>query len=167
MLRTFVFFMAMWAAGCSVHAAGIQFIEVIYSGLRLKIPASPLIIGYLGGNAESLVVKYSESPGSGYIGFTNDHDLYTGSCAPEVFLEKVVSNPDADDCDGAVKAFQNVFLKTGDYGIWAGSGNKFYYFMNNEEPSFLFWVSDEGTVIKMESDFLEKSDFERALSSYL
>jgi hypothetical protein len=167
MLKTFVFLMTITFSGYATSGVDSPFIEVMYSGFKLKIPASPLIIGHLGGKADSLVVKYSKSPGSRYVGFTNDHDLYTGSCIPEVFFEKVVAEPSADDCDGAVKAFQKVFSKDSDVGVWTNSKMRFYYFIDEEKSSFVFLISDDGSVVKMESDFLKKYDFEKALSSYL
>lgn len=167
MLRTFIFLMILTFSGYAASGVSSPFIEVMYSGFKLKIPESPLIVGYLGGAADSLVIKYSKSPGSRYIGFTNDNDLYTGKCTPEVFFKKVVSEQSTDDCDGSVKAFRDVFSKDSDFGVWVNSKNKFYYFINNEESSFLFLISDDGTVVKMESDFLKKSDFEKALSNYL
>ena len=167
MLKTFIFLMTITFSGYAASGVGSPFIDVIYSGFKLKIPASPLIIGHLGGKADSLVVKYSRSPGSRYIGFTNDNDLYTGSCIPEVFFNKVVTESSTDDCDGAVKAFQKVFSTGSDFGVWTNSKNKFYYFIDNEESSFLFLISGDGSIVMMESDFLKKSDFEKALSNYL
>lgn len=167
MMKTLVFFIMAIFSSYAASGGNSQYIKVIYSGFKLKIPASPLVVGHLGGDADSLVFKYSEKSGDRYIGLANDSDLYTGNCAPEDFFQKVMSKTSTSDCDGAVKAFKKVFSTGSESGTWSSSKNDFYYFIDSKRSSFLFLVADDGAVAKMESDFLKKSDFRKALSNYL
>ena len=167
MMKALVFLITIIFSSYAASGGSSQYIKIIYSGFTLNIPAAPFVVGHLGGDADSLVFKYSEESGGRYIGFANDSDLYTGNCTSEVFFQKVMGETNTSDCDGAVTAFQKVFSKNSESGTWSSSKHKFYYFIDNKRSSFLFLVAGDGAVAKMESDFLKKSDFREALSSSL
>ncbi|WP_148862753.1 hypothetical protein [Marinobacter fonticola] len=160
----------LFFSGCaSIEAdAESKYIKVIYSGLTFRLPPDPLIVGSLGGESNILVFEYSKDPGK-YIGYTTDRDLRTGNCEPTEFFRKSLSNDASDsDCPNEIKTFNQVFSRDRETGAWTGTDQEFYYFISRDHrSSFIFFVTDDGTIRKMESDFLKKSDFKKALAQYL
>ena len=93
MMKALVFLITIIFSSYAASGGSSQYIKIIYSGFTLNIPAAPFVVGHLGGDADSLVFKYSEESGGRYIGFANDSDLYTGNCTSEVFFRKLWAKP--------------------------------------------------------------------------
>lgn len=173
MTRTLTFSVVMlFLTACATLDTGrnkdSSYMNVMYSGLMFKIPADPLVVAYLGGESDILTFEYSKEPGK-YIGYTTDHDLTTGGCDPAIFFQKALSGEASkSDCNGEITSFNQVFSRGRETGTWSGTNQTFYYFISSgKRSSFVFFVSDDGTIKKMESDFLKKSDFRKSLSNYL
>ncbi|MDN6179753.1 MAG: hypothetical protein L0I84_01910 [Halomonas subglaciescola] len=154
--------------------------QVIHDGLRFRVPAGPLYVAHPGGGAEMLILKYSHVKGADYITFANELTVGGAGCAPEALFQQVIKAADTDTatanagCDEAVAVFQTMFARGRDVGVWAGDTHRFYYFLQppafifrDARRSFVFITAGDGSVVKMESDFLDKPGFRRAVSGYL
>lgn len=138
-------------------------LKVVYSGDSFRVPVVPAVVGYLGGQAETLILKYSDEPGYRYIGFTIDRDIDMGGCDPRAFFQDLLRESEPLVCQSdSIRSLQIVFSGY-EKGMWSNSGRDFYYFLNDSHPSFVFFVSRDGALVKVESDFLQASDFKRMI----
>lgn len=171
MIRTFFWAAAvLFFSGCASMEpdAKSDYMKVIYAGLTFRLPPAPLIVGSVGGDSNILVFEYSKEPGK-YIGFTTDRDLTTGNCEPTEFFEKALSKDASDSaCPDQITTFNQVFSRGRETGVWSGTEREFYYFISSDHrSSFVFFVTNDGAIRKMESDFLKKGDFKNMLVQYL
>ncbi|NVD36753.1 hypothetical protein [Marinobacter lutaoensis] len=151
-------------AALSACAQTDQYITATYSGMKFQVPESPVIVGSLGANNDILLIKYSNNVGERYISFGTENTLDTGGCGWPDFFEATLSANQDYGCDRAsVESFKSVFVRGADTGIWKVSDRVYYYFLSDQEPSFVFFQSDKGNLIKLESDFLDSDGFRRVL----
>ncbi|UQG54975.1 hypothetical protein MIH18_18350 [Marinobacter sp. M3C] len=141
-----------------------QFITAAYDGMKFQVPESPVIVGSLGANNDILLVKYSHTIGKQYISFGTENILETGGCGWSDFFEATLSENKAHSCDQAsVESFQSVFVQGGDSGTWKIADKVYYHFLSDQGASFVFFQSNNGNLIKLESDFLDSDGFRRVL----
>ncbi|MGQ7273984.1 hypothetical protein [Marinobacter sp. V034] len=162
----FLTMLLLSTAGCADSEPTIQ---AVFSGVKFNIPNNPLIVGNLGQNNDLLIVKYSRELGKQYIGFSKERDIDTGGCTADVFFETTIEDDDADTkCSGtAIDAFRKVFVEGASYGQWKGKKREYYFFLKDEKPSFIFYTLTDGSVIKLESDFMDKQGFREMLGAEL
>ncbi|MDX1634602.1 MAG: hypothetical protein R3280_08200 [Marinobacter sp.] len=152
-------------AGC---AQASQTLTAVYSGMKFQAPPSPVIVGSLGQNNDILLMKYSRRSGQQYISFTVENGLDTGGCELADFFEAVMSmKPDQDCEEAAVASFREVVAHGTEFGSWKDELRDYYYFLSDQKPSFVFFTSDNGNLIKLESDFLDAAGFRTLLGETL
>jgi hypothetical protein len=135
-------------------------ITAAYSGMKFQVPSSPVIVGSLGANNDILLIKYSETIGEKYISFSIENTFATGNCERSDFFEAALSEKEIHDCGrGSVESFKSVFVEGADAGIWESEGKTYYHFLSDQNTSFVFFESDDGNLIKLESDFLNAEGF--------
>ena len=157
-------FIALAFASLPACAQTDQYITAAYDGMKFRIPESPVIVGSLGANNDILVIKYSETIGKRYITFNTENALDTGGCGRSEFFEATLSKTDNHDCSqGSVASFRNVFVKGADSGIWKIGGKTYYFFLSDPGSSFVFFQSDNGNLIKLESDYLNSDGLRKIL----
>lgn len=141
-----------------------QQITAAYAGMQFQVPASPVIIASLGAKNDILLIKYSDTVGKKYITFNTENSLETGGCERSYFFEATLSEKEAHGCDQAsVESFKSVFVQDTDSGVWKVENRAYYYFLSDQDTSFVFFETDTGNLIKLESDFLDSSGFLRIL----
>lgn len=141
-----------------------QFITAAYGGMKFQVPESPVIVGSLGADNDILLVKYSDTIGKQYISFGTENILETGGCGWSDFFEATLSEKKTHGCGRAsVESFQKVFVQGGDSGIWKIADKVYYHFLSHQGASFVFFESNNGNLIKLESDFLDSDGFRRVL----
>lgn len=141
-----------------------QFITAAYDGMKFQVPESPVTVGSLGANNDILLVKYFHTIGKQYISFGTENTLETGGCRWSDFFKATLSKDKAHSCDQAsVESFQKVFIEGGDSGTWEIGDKAYYHFLSDQGASFVFFQSNNGNLIKLESDFLDADGFLRML----
>jgi hypothetical protein len=139
-------------------------ITAAYSGMKFQVPGSPVIVGSLGTNNDILLIKYSDTVGKRYISFGTENSLDTGECGWNEFFEETLSEKDSYACNEAsVRSFMRVFVDDADVGTWQIADRTYYHFLSRQDPSFVFFQSSNGSLIKLESDFLDSEGFRRVL----
>ncbi len=144
-------------------------IELIYSGIKLKIPNNHLTIGSMGGEDNFLVFKYSNEAGKKYLAFTNmtKSNFIDHKCEINVFFHDAFNNSKKSKCNQEeLKLFKEIFLNDNDFGVWSGQEYFTYYTISNNE-SFLFIVHKSGKTIKVDTDFLDKKELKKIIDQYL
>ena len=155
---------ALVFASLSACAQTDQYITAAYAGMKFQVPESPVIVGSLGMNNDILLIKYSETIGKRYISFATENSLDTGGCGWTDFFEATLSNAPNHSCSQAsVASLRHVFVEGTDTGSWKIEGDAYYYFLSDSDSSFVFFESNNGNLIKLESDFLDSHGFRRVL----
>lgn len=140
-------------------------ITAAYAGMKFQVPGSPVIVGSLGANNDILLIKYSDIVGKRYISFGTENTLETGGCEWSDFFEATLSQQEAHGCGRAsVESFRSVFVQGANAGIWKIADRAYYYFLSDQGASFVFFQSNNGNLIKLESDFLDSDGFRQMLS---
>ncbi|MCP3675003.1 MAG: hypothetical protein GY829_11115, partial [Gammaproteobacteria bacterium] len=105
-------------------------VELVYSGMKFKVPSDHVVIGSMGGNDNFLVFRYSNELGKKYIAFTImtnnaniDYKCEMNSFFNDVFNENKKSTCNQDE----LKAFNNIFVVDKDFGKWNNKNNDFFY----------------------------------------
>lgn len=151
-------------ASLSACAQTSSDITAAYSGMKFQVPGSPVIVGSLGASNDILLIKYSDTVGKRYISFGTENSLDTGGCGWNEFFEEALSEKDSYVCDGAsVQSFKSVFVEDADAGTWQTADRTYYHFLSDQNPSFVFFQSSNGNLIKLESDFLDSEGFRKVL----
>jgi len=151
-------------ASLSACAQTDPYITAAYSGMKFQVPGSPVIVGSIGANHDILLIKYSDTVGKRYISFGTENTLETGGCGWSDFFEATLSEKEAHSCDQAsVESFKSVFVQGTDAGIWKAADRAYYFFLPDQGSSFVFFQSNNGNLIKLESDFLDSDGFRRML----
>ncbi|WP_336366042.1 hypothetical protein [Marinobacter sp. C2H3] len=144
------------------HAAGE--ITAAYSGMKFQVPDAPVVVASLGQKNDILLVKYSNAPGKRYISFSTENSMDKGGCSGSDFFEATLSDANNNGCNPAsVASFRAVFVKESNAETWENTDHAYYYFPSEERPSFVFFESDSGDLIKLESDFLDRTGFRQLL----
>lgn len=162
-MKKFALLLTLAITSVTACAQSDQTITAVFSGMKFQVPSAPVIIGALGQSNDILLIKYSNDPGKRYISFSAEDSLDTGGCEVGAFFEAVLEKSSEGECEkSAVESFQSVFVEGTGLGVWEGEDRNYYYFLSDSERSFVFFSSQAGHLVKLESDFLEARDF-RAL----
>ncbi|MCK7550993.1 hypothetical protein [Marinobacter goseongensis] len=161
-MKKFALLLTLAITSVTACAQADQVITAVFSGMKFQVPGAPVIIGALGQSNDILLIKFSNNPGERYISFSAENSLDTGGCEVGTFFEAILEKSSEGECEkSAVESFQSVFVKGTRSGAWKGE-DRYYYFLSDSERSFVFFRSQAGHLVKLESDFLEARDF-RAL----
>ena len=144
-------------------ASGKSF-KLSYSGINVSIPAGQKAIGSAGGEGNFLVFKFSEKAGKKYLAFTDitkDNSIKYG-CDTNIFFSVLYKESANNTCNvEELAAYEHVFLKDTDHGIWVTGSIKAYY-MVGKTQSFVFLFS-KNKIIKIDSDFLSKDQLKNII----
>lgn len=147
-------------SGCATSSN----VRISYSGLDFYIPSEIVAIGSAGGEDNFLGFKYSPTPGERFIAFTKEGVFGTGGCDYPAFFQQVLMVSDTNDCEqSAVESFRQVFKVGSESGVWS-EGEYDVYFFPGDQKVFVFLVLDDKTVIKIDSDFLDKEGMRSVLA---
>jgi len=141
-------------------------IKLIYSGLHFKIPKDNIAIGSNGGKDNFLVFKYSDQPQKKYIAFSKmlREPGVKYNCELSIFIKDAFLKKNDSVCNhNELDSFNKVFLANTDNGVWEGKGTTLYYTISSKDI-FLFIVDPHGTVIKIDTDFVDKNGLKRIVS---
>lgn len=146
----------------SLNAFSQSDIELVYSELKLNLPADFTVIGHLGGQDGFLVFRYGHEKGKKYIAFsdmTNDDSIEYG-CSVSVFFNDLFSDNRNTPCNSeTLKIMRKAFIEKSDVAVWMVNGYKLNY-SSDKDKSFVFLSGENGKLIKIDSDFLDKKDYE-------
>lgn len=138
-------------------------ITLQYSGVTFKVPKNHVFVGFSEGKDDFLAFKYNNKPVENYIAFSKmiwePNKKY--DCEIDVFLKDVfIKNKNTKCNKDELETFEKVFLKGNDQGVWKNNGFTLYYTISIKD-AFMFVINPNRTVIKVDSDFLSKSDLKR------
>lgn len=143
-------------------------VKVSYSGLNFHIPSNVVAVGSAGGDDNFLGFKYSRKPGEQFIAFTRESGFGTGRCDYPAFFQQVLELADSGACEiSAVESFRKVFDVSDASGVWQAGQHQAYYFPADDGKIFVFLVLDGRTVVKIDSDFLDKKGMKAVLADQL
>lgn len=156
------------SSGC-FSSGGFDTVDFHYSGLTLRIPANACVIASNGGDDNVLIFRYGPEKGKKFLAFsdlTHDSSLSYG-CEPAVFFDDVFNENGQSNCNREqLNVFSEVFLTDVEKGSWVGS-EMTVYFTIGKEHSFLFACDANKKVIKIDTDFLNKSELKGIVEKYL
>lgn len=144
-------------------------IELVYSGMKFRVPGDHVVIGSMGGNDNFLVFRYSNELGKKYIAFTNmtNNSNINYKCEMSVFFNDAFNENKKSKCNqDELKAFKKIFLVNKDFGEWNNEKYSFFYTIGKKD-SFLFIVDTNGKVVKIDSDFIDKQGLKHIVREYL
>jgi len=145
-------------------------IELVYSEFKFKLPKGQVTtVASMGGEDDILVFKYSNELGKKYVAFTNmsnDSSINWGCELSVFYKDAFLGNTNSDCKKSELEAFNKVFLKENDSGVWGRNGHSVYYIIGDKNV-VLFVVNPSGIVIKIDSDFLRKSGLKNIASVYI
>jgi hypothetical protein len=164
MKKRILFLITLALTSMAACAQSGQAITAVFSGMKFQVPEEPLIVGALGQNNGILLIKYSLSAGESYISFSAEDSLDTGGCErADFFITAIGAKPESLCDETAVKSFQSVFRNGSDSGVWRDDQQDFYYFLSDNERSFVFFSTSDGRLVKLESDFLDSEGLREVL----
>ncbi|MEX2476222.1 hypothetical protein [Marinobacter sp.] len=165
-MKKFALLLVLAITSVTACAQSDQTITAVFSGMKFKVPGAPLIIGALGQSNDILLIKYSNNPGERYISFSTENSLDTGDCKVGDFFKEILETDSKYECEkSAVDSFRKVFSEGANSGVWQGEGRDYFYFLSDKQRSFVFFVPDNGHLVKLESDFLDARDFQKLLGT--
>jgi hypothetical protein len=154
--------------GCNAENAPGR-IDLAYGGYVFSIPKNIVVVADAGGDDNILIFRYGQEKGKRYLAFTEmgkDKNLKFG-CKPVEFFDSAFSKKEGTECDNAqVLAFKKMFVQGRDVGEWAGNKTTVYYSIGKKQ-SFLFLFDKSDNAIKIDTDFLNKSEFKNIVSNAL
>lgn len=143
--------------------------DLLYNGHLFSVPQETFVIASLGGNDNTLVLRYGPGKGKKYLVFAemkNDENADYG-CDQSVFFGTLFKASPGDGCNvEQLTAFKSVFVDGHDVGEWAGDKLTVYFSIGSEQ-SFLFAFDSAGKVIKIDTDFMDKAELKAVVSSAL
>ncbi|MCE8025237.1 hypothetical protein [Billgrantia aerodenitrificans] len=141
-------------------------IELVYSGLRFKIPGNFSVIGDTGGSQNILIFRYGDELGKRFLAFsdmTDDETLDYG-CPASSFFMNVFFGTDDSGCDqDSINIMQEYFVEGREVEKWSENELSVVY-SGNREKSYVFIIGDNGKLVKLDSDFLEKESLKKIVS---
>lgn len=154
--------------GCNASANPVK-TELLYSGHVFSVPQKPTLVASIGGDDNILVLRYGAKKGKKYIAFSdvkNDESQSFG-CEASVFFAAIFTASSGDSCNSdELTAFKDVFVNGHDVGEWAGYKLKVYFSIGSDQ-SFLFAFDANGKMIKIDTDFLAKTELKDVVSNAL
>lgn len=148
--------------------ADSDYFKISYHGYNFYLPEPPESVGFLGSENDTIILKYSDNPGEGLIGFSVESEMMTGGCDPEAFFREVMGETEKS-CDRlAVESFQYIFVNDRDVGVWLGKDHNFYYFVGDIKAAVFFVTGDSGDqILKVDTNFLTKKALKKVFKEYL
>ncbi|WP_043518410.1 hypothetical protein [Halomonas sp. BC04] len=138
-------------------------IELTYSGLSFEIPGNFSMIGDAGGSQNILIFRYGDELGKRFLAFsdmTNDQTLSYG-CPASVFFKNVFFDGDDSGCDqDNIEIMQESFVEGRKVERWSENDYSVVY-SGDREKSYIFIIGDNGKLVKVDSDFLEKESLKK------
>ncbi|WP_147436929.1 hypothetical protein [Alkalispirillum mobile] len=132
-------------------------VELVYSGLKFKVPGNFSVIGDAGGNLNILIFRYGDELGKRFLAFsdmTEDKTINYG-CPASTFFKGVFFDNDNPECDqDNIKLMQESFVEGRDVKKWS-SGEYSIVYSGDNKKSYIFVIGDNGKIVKLDSDFLE------------
>jgi len=137
-------------------------IELIYSELKLSLPSEFTLIGHLEGQEGFLVFRYGNEKGKRYIAFsdmTDDASIEYG-CAVNVFFNDLFSDNRDTPCNSeTLDIMREAFIENRETAVWRVNGYVLNY-SSGEGKSFVFLSGENGKLLKVDSDFIDKKTFQ-------
>jgi hypothetical protein len=144
-------------------------VPLVYSGFKFNIPKDHVAVGSTGGKDNFLVFKYNSQPVKNYIAFSKmiPEPNINYNCELDIFIKDAFLNNKDTKCNlTELNSFRKVFLNDKDKGIWKKNGLMLYYTVSKKD-AFLFVIDTHGTVIKVDSDFIDKAGLKKIASDLL
>lgn len=143
--------------------------ELLYSNHTFSVPKNTTLVALLGGDDNILVLRYGSEKSKKYIAFSDvkSDESQSFGCEPSVFFAALFTASSGDTCNSdELTAFKDVFVNDHDVGEWAGDKLKVYFSIGNNQ-SFLFAFDGSGKMIKIDTDFLSKTELKNVVSHAL
>lgn len=167
-IKYFSILFLLSALGCKASTSPIK-TELLYSNHFFSVPAKATLVAAVGGDNHLLLFRYGIEKGQKYLAFSNitpDESMNFG-CQAEVFFAVLFTDESAEHCNATeLTAFKKVFVEGHQVGEWAGDKLRIYFSIG-KDLSFLFAFDDAGNAIKIESDFLSKTELNEVVSAAL
>lgn len=154
--------------GCQATANPTK-TDLLYSGHVFSVPREAFVIASLGGNDNTLVLRYGPEKGKKYLAFADmkDDEVTEYGCDQSAFFGALFTESPGDGCNvEQITAFKSVFVEGHDFGEWTGDKLTVYFSIGSEQ-SFLFVFDTAGKAIKIDTDFMTKAELEAVVSSAL
>ncbi|HBF06736.1 MAG TPA: hypothetical protein DHW71_04260 [Gammaproteobacteria bacterium] len=164
----FILNVVLLLAGCQLNTTSnnLQENRIVaqYEEFKFNVPPSPQAVASIMDG--QLILRYGKRQGERYIAISqfNQDEYNLLGCTPEAFFTALEGTREQHGCNqDFLESFKWTFIKEKDYGIWAGDDYKIFYSVENNSlnTSFLFALTQDGRVIKLESDFLNKEELEQ------
>jgi hypothetical protein len=143
--------------------------DLLYSGHVFSVPQNAFVIAAIGGDDNILILRYGPERGKKYLAFsdiTGDNSVEF-QCEPSAFFEALFTASTGEGCNqDELNAFKRVFIKNHDIGQWVGD-KLTVYFSISQQQSFLFVFDDAGKAIKIDTDYLSKTDLKEVVDGAL
>ncbi|WP_157611015.1 hypothetical protein [Arsukibacterium perlucidum] len=154
--------------GCQATANPTK-TDLLYNGHLFSVPQKTFVIASLGGNDNTLVLRYGPEKGKKYLAFAEmkDDENADYGCDQSVFFGTLFTASPSDGCNvEQLTAFKSVFVDGHDVGEWAGDKLTVYFSIGSEQ-SFLFAFDTAGKAIKIDTDFMTKAELEEVVNRAL
>jgi hypothetical protein len=164
-VKIFLILIAAWAASSAIAAPAAN-IELYYAGHVFRVPANPAVIAATGGDDNILLLRYSSDKSKKYLAFSNmksETNLDFGCATAQFFEALFTSRLDTSCHQEVLNSFKKTFIDGRDVGKWSSEKLTLYFSIHNEK-SFLFAFDATGKSIKIDSDFLSKTELKNLVN---
>jgi hypothetical protein len=154
--------------GCQASANPAK-TELLYSGHVFSVPQNPTLVASIGGDDNILVLRYGPEKSKKYIAFSDvkSDESQSFGCEASVFFAAIFTASSGDSCNSdELTAFKDVFVNGHDVGEWSGDKLKVYFSIGKDQ-SFLFAFDATGKMIKIDTDYLSKTELKDVVSNAL
>lgn len=166
MRKLFCFWLVMSLLPSFVLASE-EDVRFIYSGFDFIVPSGAVVFGAQGGSDNFTFFRFGEQKGKYYLSFTDITSESPGyGCEAKVFYSHLAGVSGASTCSKSeIDSFKKVFVGDSEVGEWLGKELAAYYFYGAEK-SHMF-IFSKNRIIKIDTDFLSKSDLKHIIKYYL
>jgi hypothetical protein len=142
-------------------------VRFFYSGFDFHIPKGATVIGTEGSQDNFTFFRFGNRKGKEYLAFTDiTNESVDYGCSTQQFFSHLAGISGPSTCSSQeIDSFKKIFVSNSDVGEWSGKSLTSYYFFSDSK-SFLY-VFGENKIIKIESDFISKSDLKNVIKDYL
>ncbi|MEE2733645.1 MAG: hypothetical protein VYA55_22675 [Pseudomonadota bacterium] len=157
---------ALVALLCSLVIAGCMaddWVLLSYAGLNFSVPPSPQAMGVKGDDSDFFVVRYGAEKSKQYVAFTRFLAEPQYQCDSIEFVRAAFGELKKTECDQQeVTMFAKVFANDKKYGLLKKENMDVFY-SELDDSYFLFLLTPDKSVIKIDSDFLSEADMKRVI----
>lgn len=161
------YIIAVIALCLSQVACAQKGIELIYAGVKFEIPSGFSLVADAPGDDNILIFRYGQKKGERYLAFTDmssDASVDYG-CNIVSFYDSLFSdNKDASCNKENLKILSDVFVNGRDVEVWE-KGQFKLNLTSGKDSKFVFVTGPEGKILKIDTDFLSKSDLKAIFDS--